>query len=138
MKRTKQDITFSELVRERSAWHCEVCGKYFPEGHRQGLDTSHYYSRAKAATRLHPDNAAAMCRGCHQHMGDNPLLFAEWIERHLGARMGYIRLLSNTIVKKTKGYKELEYQHLKRELARMKQLRRDGETGRISFDSYED
>ena len=113
-----------------------MCHKQFPPGTRQGLDTSHFYTRGKQATRLHPDNAASMCTKCHFAMHHNPVEFGRWIERHLGPRLGYITRLSNKIMKKSKAYKEEEYQHLKRELARMKKLRDEGETGRISFDAF--
>ena len=138
MKLTKYDRVFSQLVRERANWECEVCHKQFPEGTRQGLDTSHFFSRRRNSTRLHPSNAASMCRGCHQHMGDNPIIFSRWIEKHLGPNLGYITRLAHKTMRKSKTYKEEEYLHLKKELERMRKLRAEGETGRISFDAYGD
>jgi len=137
MKRDKCDIVFSTLVRERSDWTCEVCGKVYPEGHRAGLECSHFFGRARKATRLHPLNAAAHCTHCHFHLGGNPIEFSEWIEGHLGKeKADYLRLLANSICKKTKAYKELEYQHLKSELERIRSLRKQGVTGRIDFEPY--
>ncbi len=139
MKITKQDKVFSQLVRERANWTCERCGKVFPEGYRQGLHCSHTYSRTKASTRLHQLNASAHCHGCHTFFGDNPVLFAEWIEDHLRKdKAQYLRHRAHQIVKKTKAYKEEEYKHLKKELARMLKLRSEGETGRIEFTAYDE
>ena len=137
MRRTKQDAVFSDLVRERANWTCEVCGKYYPEGSRGGLECSHFYSRSRNSTRLHPLNAAAQCTHCHFQLGGDPVLFTEWINQHLKkGEPEYLRFLANKIQKKPKWYKEEEYQHLKKELARMRKLRLEGETGRIEFTAY--
>ncbi len=80
------DQLFSLYIRARAGWKCERCGKYYPEGDRQGLDCSHFVGRAHKGTRWAEDNAAAHCRGCHQHLGANPILFVDWIINHMGGQ----------------------------------------------------
>lgn len=84
IRRSKLDILFSNLVRRRANWACQVCGRYFPEGQRQGLHCSHHFSRRKKSIRFSPINASAACFSCHQTLGENPVLFHDWIKGHLG------------------------------------------------------
>ncbi len=80
------DSLFSLYIRARAGWKCERCGKFYPEGERQGLDCSHFVGRAHKGTRWAEDNAAAHCRGCHQHLGANPILFVDWILNYMGGQ----------------------------------------------------
>lgn len=135
MKRDKMDIIFSKLVRERANWTCEVCGTHYPEGKRQGLECSHFFTRSKRSTRWHPKNAAAHCTKCHFHLGGNPIEFAEWIEGHLGKpEAEALRLKANTPLKFTKTMKADLYQEMKAEMSRLEALRSEGETGRLEFE----
>lgn len=134
IKLDKKDRIFSELVRERAGWECEVCGNYFPEGNRRGLECSHFYSRRYRGLRFHPLNAAAHCTGCHAKLGGNPIDFAAWIEGHIGkAAAGNLRIMSTAITKLSKPAWEDVYKNMKAELVRMRQLRKGGQTGRIEF-----
>lgn len=135
MKRDKIDDTFSKLVRERAEWTCECCGKEYPEGQRQGLHCSHFYSRRHKATRWSPMNAAAHCFSCHQKLGGNPVEFSAWIEKHIGSgALEILRERAHSICKLTKADKEDIYKHLKSEYKRMMALRADGVVGRIEFE----
>ena len=135
IKRDKRDIVFSNLIRERADWTCEVCGKVFPPGRRGSLHCSHHYSRRHTRTRWMPDNASAMCVGCHRIMGETPIEFSAWIENHLGkGRFEMLRERKNdTRIKYSRADKEDLYQHLKSELETMKRKRAEGQTGRIEF-----
>lgn len=138
MKRTKLDAIFSELVRERAGWVCERCGRYFPEGSRMGLHASHIYSRRHAATRTHPYNAVAHCYACHQWFGGNPVLGGKWAESHIGdERLGIVERLLQNPAKITKAQKEEAYQHYKKELGRIRDLRKQGKTGRLEFEGWQ-
>ncbi len=64
----KADQVFSLYIRELAEWKCEYCGKDYSDNH-QGLNTSHYFSRGKEATRFDPDNANAFCFYHHQWLG---------------------------------------------------------------------
>ena len=135
MKIDRKDRLFSLLVRERSGWKCEYCGKQY-EPNSQGLHCSHFVSRRYRGLRWHPMNAAAHDFGCHQRLGGNPIEFAEWVERHLGpALFARLRVLRNEICKLSKSdLAEIET-NLADSLARMKAARDSGVCGRIDFES---
>ncbi len=78
------DQLFSQVIRTRDNWTCQRCGRYFPEGSRQGLDCSHFFGRANRGTRWDEENACAHCRGCHAYFTANPILFTEWVQSRLG------------------------------------------------------
>ena len=71
IKRSSLDATFSTMIRERDNWTCQRCGKVY-EPKSQGLHSAHMFSRRIQATRLWPDNACALCFGCHQYLDSNP------------------------------------------------------------------
>lgn len=66
IKRSPGDAAFSDWIRERDDWTCQRCFSEF-EKPNAGLHNSHFFSRAKKATRFEPDNCAALCFKCHQH-----------------------------------------------------------------------
>jgi len=137
IKRDKRDDVFSKLVRERAGWCCEHCGKYYPEGNRQGLHCSHLFSRRHRATRWHPANAFAHCYNCHQYLGGNPVVFAGWAEKQLGAGMiDLLREKAHSVIKLKKPDLEELYKHLKAELKAMESKRASGERGRIEFAAW--
>jgi hypothetical protein len=136
MKRDKKDAIFSNLVRERANWTCECCGKYYPEGGRQGLHCSHTVSRRFQGLRYHPMNASAHCYSCHQRLGGHPLEFAAWIEAHIGKENAEnLRVMSTAITKLSKADKEDIYQNMKASYETMLVQRADGGTGRLEFPS---
>lgn len=138
MKRDKRDAVFSELVRERVNWTCESCGKYYPEGQRMGLHCSHYVGRAHKATRWEPANAFAHCFGCHAKFEGNPGLFYRWYVERMGPYTEQaIVEKGRTITRWRTPDLEAIHRHLKAELKRMKDLRANGETGRIDFAGWE-
>ena len=133
-RRDKLDVMFSKLVRERANWTCEFCHKHVPEESSARLDCSHFFSRRKASTRWHPDNAAAHCFTCHQTLGENPVVFEAWITGHLGKeRRQEIWRLASTIRKFTKADREDIYREMKLEYARLRLERDKGYVGRLEF-----
>jgi len=137
MKRDKYDALFSNMVRERDNWTCQKCNKYYPEGNRQGLHCSHIFSRRHRATRWEPYNAVAHCFACHQYLGGNPVVFEQWARGYMGDYV--IDMLEEkhlTILKTTKVQMKEMYSHMKKEHARMLRLRKDGDTGLLSFTGY--
>ena len=135
MKRDKYDIAFSQLVRERAEWTCECCHKHYPEGARNGLECSHFFTRSRKSTRWHPLNAAAHCTKCHFHLGGNPIEFSDWIRHYLGrSKSAELSTANHVIVRWRKKDKDELYCQMKAELLRMKHLRSEGVRGRIEFD----
>jgi hypothetical protein len=134
IKRTPADDAFSKCIRERASWTCEKCNKYFPEGHRQGLDCSHHYGRRGWAIRFEPMNAEALCYGCHSHYGGTEDRRREVLSQGeiemLAEKRNDVSLAKEA--RKTKGKGEIA-KHYREELKRMKELRYKGKTGRIEF-----
>lgn len=81
-------------------------------------------------------NAGAHCFGCHQKLGENPIMFANWIRMHLGRLYDVLEEKHNQIVKLTKKDRAELRAHLKQEYERMLEARAEGETGRIEFVGY--
>ncbi len=134
-RRDKLDILFSKLVRERASWECEACGRYFPEDDRQGLHCSHHFSRRKRSIRFSPLNASAHCFTCHQTLGENPVIFHDWIRGHLGdEKFASLRVQAERLVRLKKHDKAELYENLKASWADMQARRQSGETGRIEFE----
>ena len=120
IKVNKLDKVFSDLIRTRDNWTCQVCGKYFPEGERRYLHCSHFHGRRKQSVRYEPMNAAAHCFSCHKYLGENPLEFADWILGHLGpAGVALLTVMANKPVKRSKKDKEELYLDLKAQLERL-------------------
>ncbi len=135
-RRDKLDIIFSQLVRERAEWACEACGRYFPEGDRQGLHASHSFSRRKKNIRWSPLNCSAHCFSCHKTLGENPVLFHDWIRGHLGdEKFAALRVQAERIVHLKKHDKADIYANLKASWADMQARRAAGETGRLEFEN---
>ncbi len=138
MKRSKLDIVFSKLVRERAEWTCERCKKVYEVGRRQGLDCSHFYGRRHRSTRWHPDNAFAHCRGCHQYLGSNPAIFDGFARAELGeTRYNWLMRRHNQTMKYTKADLEDMYQHYRSQLIYLEKRRMKGHIGYIDFVSWD-
>ena len=127
MKRDPADIAFSQFIRERDNFTCQKCNKVYPEGRRQGLHCSHFYSRRHQSTRYFSPNACAHCFSCHQYLGGNPIEFAEWIESYLGTEAAQaLRERKNQICKRTKKEKKEIAAHWKAQLKYLQRCREEG------------
>jgi len=71
VKRSQADIRFSRQIRERDQWTCQRCKQRHAENSR-GLHCAHMFTRRTGATRFDPDNACALCYGCHQYLDSHP------------------------------------------------------------------
>lgn len=76
--RNKLDRLCSLIVRGRGK--CERCG----ERNYEQLQCCHIFSRIYNATRWLLDNLLCLCASCHFWAHKNPILFAEWVKKHLG------------------------------------------------------
>jgi len=133
IKRDKYDTLFSFLVRERTDWRCEYCGRGFR--HDIGaLHCSHLFGRAKQSVRVHPWNAFAHCAGCHERLSQHPVEFAEWARNKLGQqRYDALRVMANRPTKFTKEDKERIHSHYLAEKRRLLAARANGQVGRLEF-----
>ena len=88
---TGLDKKFSQYIRARDNWTCQRCFKrYVPP--TNALHCSHIFSRRNKSTRFDPDNAVALCYGCHSHMDTHPLEKYRWYEIKYG-RSRFQRIL---------------------------------------------
>jgi len=138
IKRTTADAMFSNCVRERSNWTCERCGTRYepPTG---ALHCSHFFGRGSWAIRHDPDNADALCYGCHRFFGSNPTIYAEWHEKKIGKERTEILVekRENPLLAKQAHREEKQMViHYLGELQMMKLLRQDGATGWLDFQGY--
>lgn len=91
IKRSPSDMYFSNIVRHRAGWKCEICGKDFSENKR-GLQCSHLIGRGNMAVRWDFDNAAALCgivapwglTGCHKKVTEDPVFHVEFFIKKIG------------------------------------------------------
>lgn len=81
-------------------------------------------------------NCAAHCFSCHQKLGANPLEFAAWIQKHIGEEAAEsLRVMSTAVTKFSKPELEDIFKNLKASLVQMEAQRKDGDTGRLEFES---
>ena len=132
------DRNFSRCIREANDWTCEYSGKQFERG-SQGLHCSHLFGRRAYAVRFDPSNAFAHSFWAHQHLGANPVEFADWAEERLGA--GMIQILRERkedigLAKQIKKSLPDVAKHYKQELERIMGLRSQGYVGKIEVFGY--
>lgn len=135
MKRDKVDAVFSNLVRLRPGPEhiCEYCLK------KVRTECAHIYGRRDRKLRWHPHNAVALCHYDHRRFTEHPVEFWFWLESYIGS--GMLEMLrerhNDNRIKYTKADKEELYEHLKAEYQRMKNMRNNGEQGRIEFIAWD-
>ena len=138
VKIKQADKWFSKCVRARANWCCERCGTQHDKS-SQGLHCSHYHGRGRWAVRFDPENAEALCYGCHSLMGSLPVEHTKRIQEKLGQyRFNALRERSNDL-KRGRDAKRDEKEiskHFKAEYERMEKMRECGDVGRIEFEGY--
>lgn len=136
------DRWFSKAVRARVDWTCERCSTN--HRHNPGaLDCSHYMGRGNWATRFDPDNAFALCYGCHAYVTANPSEHKVFVRNALGDAMQ--EEIERKAKQQKRGLKKLVkqrnnpvVQHYKAEFERIEKLRAQGDTRqRIEVIGYE-
>ena len=140
IKRTPADAAFSNCVRYRVDYCCEVCGRDYPDSStRMGLHCSHLFGRRNYSVRFDPRNAFSHCYSCHKQFSENPVEFHLWARAQIGE--GAIALLRermndhNLGKSVRKNLKEVAA-HFRGELDRMAKLRSRGKKGHIEFVGY--
>lgn len=137
LKRSPADEAFSKCVRERANYCCERCGKVY-DASSTGLHCSHHFSRRHRSIRWCGDNAMALCYACHEWYGGNPADSGAWLRGVLGDGMlDLLREKRDLGVRVTKDEEKEIAAHYRRELKDMRQMRKQGVTGRIDFVSWQ-
>ena len=137
IKRWPADIILSNCIRERSNWTCERCERYYPEGHRGGLEHSHYWGRAIKATRWCADNGTALCTGCHAYFTGRPEEHVVWMRTKLGE--GMLEILREKQRELYRGWRrdlKAIRNHYSNEYVRLQVMRNEGVHGRLEFASW--
>lgn len=139
IKRTPADIAFSKCIRLRAGYQCQRCGTQY-HNKSNGLECSHFHSRANWSLRLHPDNCASLCTGCHMYLSGNPAEHRRWFEELIGPGR-YQMLLDlkrdtkvGKAIKQTGGKGEIA-KHYRDELKQMEFKRYVGEI--VDFDWWQ-
>lgn len=141
LKLKPADIAFSQCIREAADHTCLRCGIRKPPTNRRGssgLDCSHVYSRRHKSIRWDTMNAKALCTACHRWWHENPVESGVWYMHLVGE--GNMLLLTekrNQIVKISKAEEKLIAKHYREQLQVLIQRRLDGETGQLTFESYQ-
>ena len=76
------DAVVSRIVQDRDRY-CMDCGRFPVRGYVQ-LTHAHIFPRANMSVRFNPDNGITLCFSCHRHHQEHPVLFMEWMIRHMG------------------------------------------------------
>lgn len=71
------------MIRDRDFCTCQRCGAVHPSNSR-GLHCAHMFGRGKYATRFDPENACALCYGCHRYLDTHPHEKREFFRKRLG------------------------------------------------------
>lgn len=95
IKITALDKLFSEYIRTRDNWACRRCLAKHPPP-TNALHCAHIFTRSKKSTRFDPENAVALCYGCHSFLDRNPLEKYDWyIKNFSQEKFDRLRLRSN-------------------------------------------
>ena len=138
LKRDATDAAFSDAVREAADWRCQRCGREFPERKGQDAHCSHFFSRKFNSTRWFPDNAVLACASCHAVTTDDHDEHVNLFKRILGpVRYEWLLKRKPLIVRYRAADKKAMAAHYRAEVARIKQLRREGVMGCVELVAYD-
>lgn len=139
---TPADKHFSNCIRARANWHCENCGGDF-SNYREYLDCSHFITRGEKSVRVHPLNAFAHCKGCHQKLGGGRWGGGNVAEftAHYDARRGpWFRLFITKLARMPFRYYDSYIpeisKHYREQFKRIDKLRKDGNTAYQHFPMF--
>lgn len=136
IKRTEADKAFSLCVRARAGFRCERCGNHY-DPTNAALHASHHHRRGQWGVRFDPDNAEALCYGCHSHYGGTQERMDEVLTP---AQREILRDKKEDIAlakqyRKTKGRGAIA-KHFRDEFSRIMEERAAGNAGRIEFEAW--
>ena len=115
------DSAFSKYIRTRDNWTCQRCMKKY-EPPTSALHCSHFMGRGKEATRFDPENADALCYGCHRYLTAHPAEHMAWqIKRKSQQTVDEIILRSNTYKKKDRKMEVLIWRQALKDLEKESQ-----------------
>ena len=83
MKRDSLDALFSLFIRRRDHWTCRRCRTVYAPP-TKALHCAHIFGRGKLSVRFDPENAVALCYGCHRLLDTHPCNKTDFFIRLLG------------------------------------------------------
>lgn len=83
--RGKATKLHSKIVRERTGYVCERCGKTRDDGVQ--IQCAHIISRNYGGTRTDERNAFALCASCHWYFGKWPVEFGKFVHDKIGSEL---------------------------------------------------
>ncbi len=137
LNRSPADDAFSKCIRLSVNYECERCGKQYDKS-STGLHCSHNFSRRHRTIRWCKENALSMCYSCHSWFADSPWESSKWLEGKLGvAAIEALVDKKNAKIKVSKLEEKDIAKHYREQLKILEQKRNDGETGYITFESWQ-
>jgi 5-methylcytosine-specific restriction endonuclease McrA len=79
------DRLFSQYIRTRDGWQCQVCGEPF------NIQCGHLISRRYRAVRFSPINAVAICARHHVFYTHRPIEWEAWVEERFPGRLSVLK-----------------------------------------------
>jgi hypothetical protein len=136
IKITPADSAFSKCVRASADYKCERCGAVHDKS-SSGLHCSHHFRRGNWGIRFDPDNAEALCYGCHSYTGGTEERMREVMT---DAQIEILREKKEDtglgkLARKTKGKGDIA-KHYREQLKMIEEKRDSGVQGKIEFDGY--
>ena len=97
IKLRKSDKIFSQYIRMRDGYQCQICVRTAAMGYQ--MQASHYFGRSVESTRFDPENVDTFCAGCHRRLhGKGNTEYDTFKKKQLGGKR-YNQLL-------VRGYQE--------------------------------
>lgn len=138
MKRDALDAVFSDLIREAYDWTCAYSGLQFPDRKGRDVHCSHFISRSFSSVRWHPDNACCLSAAAHDYLGKHPDEHTDFFRKLLGAvRYERLKERERGVYRYRAADKKAMRKHYNEELARIRELRRQGVTGYVEVAAYD-
>jgi len=86
------DKLWSEIIKERADYKCEVCGK------SKNLNSHHVFTRSVKVLRWRAENGVCLCPGCHTLSSTlsahkAPFEFVEWFKSKHPSRYEKLKLM---------------------------------------------
>ena len=81
-RKRDQDVPFADEIKKRDFWACRRC-----QLHRGWvvIQCAHIFGKqAYPKVRYDPQNAIALCKGCHRWAHDHPFEFRDWVVGWMG------------------------------------------------------
>jgi hypothetical protein len=84
VKFRRADTLFSQYLRQKRKYRCEICGGFWPQG--KGLTVSHFWTRAKESVRFDEENCDILCVADHAYFESHKTEYTAWKKERMGEK----------------------------------------------------